>query len=162
RQLTVLKTSLVLATPSDTKESDELATIMARMQSAYGKGRYCDDPANPDTCKNIDDVTRILSVPGDEKALRAAWEGWHTIGPPMKKSYERFVELSNKGARELGFADTGAMWRSRYDMAPDAFAGELDRLWEQLRPLYLALHTHVRARLHEKYGTLVPESGPIP
>jgi peptidyl-dipeptidase A len=47
-------------------------------------------------------------------------------------------------------------------MPPEAFAKELDRLWEQLRPLYLSLHTYVRSRLHEKYGALVPERGPIP
>ena len=51
----------------------------------------------------------------------------------MRNDYARFAELSNKGARELGFADTGAMWRSKYDMAPDAFPRELDRLWEHLR-----------------------------
>jgi peptidyl-dipeptidase A len=162
RQLTVLKTSLVLATPSDPKESDELAKIMARMQSAYGKGRYCTDPAKPDTCKNIDDVTRILAVPGEEHTLRAAWEGWHTVGPPMRKDYERFVELSNKGARELGFADTGAMWRSKYDMPPDEFTKELDRLWDQVRPLYLKLHAYVRLKLRAKYGDAVPALGPIP
>jgi peptidyl-dipeptidase A len=39
---------------------------------------------------------------------------------------------------------------------------ELDRLWEQLRPLYLSLHAYVRSRLHDKYGAMVPESGPIP
>jgi len=162
RQLTVLKTSLVLATPSDPKESDELSKIMARMQSAYGKGRYCTDPAKPDTCKNIDDVTRILAVPGDEKTLRAAWEGWHTVGPPMRKDYERFVELSNKGAKELGFADTGAMWRSKYDMPPDEFTKELDRLWDQVRPLYLKLHAYTRMKLRAKYGASVPAEGPIP
>jgi peptidyl-dipeptidase A len=162
RQLTVLKTSLVLATPSDPAESDELSKIMARMQSAYGKGRYCTDPAKEDTCKNIDDVTRILAVPGDEKGLRAAWEGWHTVGPPMRKDYERFVALSNKGARELGFADTGAMWRSKYDMPPDDFTRELDRLWEQLRPLYLKLHAYTRMKLHARYGDAVPAQGPIP
>ena len=102
--------------------------------------------------KNIDDVTHILSVPGDERTLRAAWEGWHTISPPMRKDYQRFVELSNQGARELGFADTGAMWRSKYDMPSDAFAAELDRLWEQLKPLYLSLHAYVRWKLKEKYG----------
>ena len=80
----------------------------------------------------------------------------------MKKSYARFVELSNKGAKELGFADTGAMWRSKYDMPPDEFAKELDRLWEQLRPLYLSLHTYVRAKLRERYGDSVPADGPIP
>jgi peptidyl-dipeptidase A len=162
RQLTVLKTALVLAPPADPKESDELSKIMARLESTYGKGKWCTDPAQADTCKNIDDVTRILAAGGDAKTLRAAWEGWHTISPPMRKDYQRFVELSNKGARELGFADTGAMWRSKYDMPPDAFTKELDRLWDQVRPLYLKLHAFVRMKLHEKYGDAVPANGPIP
>src|SRR6185436_12506369 len=162
RQLNLLKVSLVLATPSDPKESDELSKIMARLESTYGKGKWCTDPSKPDTCKNIDEVSRILSAPGDEKTLRAAWEGWHTIAPPMRKDYQRFVELSNKGAKELGFPNTGAMWRSRYDMPPDDFTKELDRLWDQVRPLYLKLHAYVRLRLREKYGAAVPETGPIP
>ena len=81
---------------------------------------------------------------------------------PMRKDYARFVELSNKGARELGYPDTGAMWRGKYDMPAEAFAKDLDRLWDQLRPLYLSLHTYVRSTLHEKYGAIVPEDGPIP
>jgi peptidyl-dipeptidase A len=162
RQLNLLKVSLVLATPSDARESDELSKIMARLESTYGKGKWCADPSKPDACKNIDDVSRILSTPGEEGTLRAAWEGWHTISPPMRKDYQRFVELSNKGAKELGFANTGAMWRSKYDMPPDEFTKELDRLWDQVRPLYLKLHAYVRLRLHEKYGDVVPATGPIP
>src|SRR3954469_4043213 len=162
RELTVLKTSLVLAPPSDAKESDELSKIMARLESAYGKGKWCTDPAKPESCKNIDDVTRLLAVPGNEKALRAAWEGWHTIAPPMRQDYQRFVELSNKGAKELGFVDTGAMWRSKYDMPPDDFTKELDRLWDQVRPLYLKMHAYVRLKLRDKYGDVVPANGPIP
>src|SRR5476649_2725977 len=80
----------------------------------------------------------------------------------MRKDYQRFVELSNKGAKELGFADTGAMWRAKYDMPPDEFTKELDRLWDQVRPLYLKLHAYTRLKLREKYGDAVPESGPIP
>src|SRR3954468_19154245 len=162
RQLNLLKVALVLATPPDAKESDELSKIMARLESTYGKGKWCTDPAKSDTCKNIDDVSRILSAPGEETALRAAWEGWHTISPPMRKDYQRFVELSNKGAKELGFADTGAMWRSKYDMPPDQFTKELDRLWDQVRPLYVKLHAYVRLKLRDKYGAVVPEKGPIP
>jgi len=162
RQLNLLKVGLVLATPSDPKESDELSKIMARLESTYGKGKWCADDSKPDTCKNIDDVSRILSSPGDEKTLRAAWEGWHTISPPMRKDYQRFVELSNKGAKELGFADTGAMWRSKYDMPPDDFTRELDRLWDQVRPLYVKLHAYVRLKLRAKYGDVVPANGPIP
>jgi len=162
RMLNLLKVGNVLAPPSDPKESDELAKIMARLESTYGKGKWCTDPSKTDTCKTVEDVTRILAAPGDEPKLRAAWEGWHTISPPMRKDYQRFVELSNKGARELGFADTGAMWRSKYDMPPDAFTKELDRLWDQVRPLYVKLHAYARLKLHQKYGDVVPPNGPIP
>ena len=162
RELTVLKTALVVASPSDPKESDELSKIMARLESMYGKGKWCPEPSKPESCKTIDDVTRIMATSRNERELRAAWEGWHTIAPPMRKDYERFVELSNKGARELGFADTGAMWRAKYDMPPDAFTSELDLLWNQVRPLYVKLHAYTRLRLREKYGDVVPANGPIP
>src|SRR6266496_1827866 len=162
RQLNLLKVGLVMATPSDPKESEELTKTMARLESAYGKGKWCPNAATPDSCKTIDDVTKIMATSRNEKELRAAWEGWHTIAPPMRNDYTRFVTLSNKGAKELGFADTGAMWRAKYDMAPDEFTKELDRLWGQVRPLYLKLHAYVRLKLREKYGDVVPANGPIP
>jgi peptidyl-dipeptidase A len=162
RQLDVLKVSLVLATPSDPKASEELTQIVSRMRGTYGKGKWCPDPAKPDACHNIDYVTRVLANSRNEPELRREWEGWHTISPPMKKDYARFAELSNTGSKELGFADTGAMWRSKYDMPPDAFGKELDRLWDQVRPLYLELHAYVRMKLRQKYGDVVPERGPIP
>jgi peptidyl-dipeptidase A len=162
RQLQLLKNSLVMATPSDPKEGEELTTIMARLESTYGKGKWCTNPEKPDTCMNIDDITKVMAESRDAARLRQVWEGWHTISPPMRKDYARFVELSNKGARELGFADSGAMWRAKYDMPPEAFTRELDRLWDQVRPLYLKLHAYVRMKLHEKYGDAVPPAGPIP
>jgi peptidyl-dipeptidase A len=158
RQMTMLKTSLVMVTPADPKEAEELTTIMARLEAAYGKGKWCKDA----TCLNIDQITETMATSRDEKRLREVWEGWHTISPPMKKDYARFVELSNKGAKELRFADTGAMWRMKYDMPPAAFSMELDRLWRQVQPLYLKLHAYVRIRLRETYGDVVPEKGPIP
>jgi peptidyl-dipeptidase A len=162
RQLNLLKLSLVMVTPSDPTDGEELTAIMARLESTYGKGKWCADPAKPDACLNIDDVTKVMAESRDAARLRQVWEGWHTISPPMRKDYARFVELSNKGAKELGFADTGAMWRAKYDMPPDAFIKELDRLWGQVRPLYLKLHAYVRMKLHEKYGDVVPATGPIP
>jgi peptidyl-dipeptidase A len=162
RRLTVLKNSITMAAPSDPKESAELATLVASMDGAYGRGKYCPAGESPEKCLDIEAITRILATDRNPARLREVWEGWHTISPPFKNDYVRFVELSNKGAKELGFADTGAMWRSRYDMPPDDFSKEVDRLWQQLRPLYLSLHTYVRARLHAKYGDAVPVDGPIP
>ena len=163
RKMKLLKNSLTLAAPSDPKESAELTQIAARMEGAYGKGKYCPAGAAPEKCLDLEEITRIMANDRDVKRLLEVWQGWHAIGGPMRKDFERYVELANKGARELGFADTGAMWRSKYDMPPDAFAQELDRLWRQVRPLYLSLHAYVRNRLREKYGDqVVPASGPIP
>jgi peptidyl-dipeptidase A len=162
RQLNVLKTALVLATPADPKEAEEVTKILARMQATYGKGKFCTNPENPATCLNIDDVTKVMAESRNEAELRRVWEGWHTISLPIKNDYARFAELSNKGARELGFTDTGAMWREKYDMPAAEFTKELDRLWDQVRPLYLQLHAYVRAKLHQKYGDVVPANGPLP
>ena len=70
--------------------------------------------------------------------------------------------LANEGSRELGYTDTGALWRSWYDMPPDAFAAKTDALWHQVEPLYNKLHCYVRAKLNAKYGPAVqPATGPI-
>ena len=162
RQLNLLKLSLVMATPSDPKESEELTKIAANLDGEYGKGKWCADAKKAETCLDINRITDIMRDSRDEKTLRQVWEGWHTISPPMRKDYARFVELSNKGSKELGFADTGDMWRSKYEMPTDDFTKEVDRLWNQVRPLYLKLHAYTRMKLREKYGDIVPANGPIP
>jgi peptidyl-dipeptidase A len=162
RELDLLRTSLVLATPADPREAEELTKLVSSMRGAYGKGKWCGDAAGREHCLNIDDITKVMAASRNEKELRQVWEGWHTISPPMRRDYARFAELSNNGAKELGFADTGAMWRAKYDMPPDAFTRELDRLWDQVRPLYLLLHAYVRMKLHQKYGDAVPAAGPLP
>jgi peptidyl-dipeptidase A len=162
RQLDLLKLSLVMVTPSDPGEATELTRIASGLRSAYGRGKWCADPSKPQTCMNIDDITKVMAESRSEPELRRVWEGWHTISPPMRKDYARFVDLSNKGAKELGFVDTGAMWRQKYDMPADDFTKELDRLWEQVRPLYVKLHAYVRMKLRAKYGDAVAQDGPLP
>lgn len=161
RKLKLLKLSLTMATPSNPSEAAEMTRLASGMEGAYGRGKYC-PPGNSD-CLDIEEIGRIMANDRAPKTLLDVWTGWHAVGAPLRADYRRFVELSNKGARELGFTDTGAMWRSKYDMPPDQFARELDRLWNQVRPLYVSLHAYVRKRLREKYGAdAVPASGPIP
>ncbi len=163
RKMKLLKLSLTMAAPANASESAELTRIAASMEGTYGKGKYCPAGQDASKCLDLEQITRIMASSRDANQLLEVWKGWHTISPPMRANYRRFVELSNKGARELGFADTGAMWRSKYDIPPDAFAAEVDRLWEQVKPLYVSLHAYVRNKLREKYGAAaVPERGPIP
>ena len=162
RKLKLLKLSLTLPAPKDPKERTELTKIAASMEGEYGKGKYCPDGENG-KCLSLPDLEQIMGNSRDPEELKKAWVGWHQIAIPMRKEYVRFVELSNKGASEMGFKDTGAMWRSKYDMEPDAFAAEMERLWQQVKPLYDSLYTYTRRKLSEKYGpTVVPLDKPIP
>jgi len=162
RKLKLLKLSLTLPAPKDPKERNELTKIAASMEGEYGKGKYCPDGENG-KCLSLPDLEQIMGNSRDPEELKKAWVGWHQISIPMRKEYIRFVELSNKGASEMGFKDTGAMWRSKYDMEPDAFAAEMERLWQQVKPLYDSLYTYTRRKLSEKYGpTIVPLDKPIP
>ena len=160
RKLRLLRLALTVPAPNNAEETRELAIIETSMESAYGRGKYCPDQ---DTCWDLQVMSKMLVESQDENHLREVWRGWRTISPPMREQFTRYVELGNKGARELGFTDLGSMWRSQYDMAPDAFAAELDRLWDQVKPLYVSLHAYVRRRLRARYGPeIVPASGPIP
>jgi peptidyl-dipeptidase A len=160
RKFRLLRLALTAPTPKDPKLRKEMTEIGTSLEADYGKGKYCPPDRN---CLDITAIERIMSSSRDPKELTDLWKGWHAIAPPMRQRYSRFVELSNIGAREMGFADTGAMWRSNYDMSPEQFSAELERLWQQVRPLYLSLHTFVRARLAKRYGSaVVPPDGPIP
>ena len=161
RKLSLLKTSLAAVAPSEPAMQQELAKLMTEMESIYGQGEYC--PDGEEECLDLPTMERMFADVRETDELLAIWSGWREVSPQMRPLYERFVQLSNAGARELGFADTGDMWRSGYDMPPDDFTAELERLWGQLRPLYESLHCLVRAELGEEYGTaVVPEEEPIP
>ena len=175
RQFKLLRLSLTLAAPSDQKEAQELTQIASRMEGIYGSGKSCPagggwgnasgsalGSASGSECLDLDQLSDILRTSTDPQKLLDAWRGWRTISPPMRPLFQKYVELGNKGARELGFDDMGAMWRSKYDMPPEAFTAEMDRLWEQVKPLYLALHAYVRWKLREKYGDVIPAGGAIP
>jgi peptidyl-dipeptidase A len=160
RKFKLLKLSLTAPAPKDPKLRREITEIGTSLEGEYGKGKYC---RKPDECLDITAIERIMSTSRDPNELKDIWIGWHAIAPPMRERYARFVELSNQGAREIGFKDTGSMWRSNYDMKPEEFSADMERLWNQVQPLYLSLHTYVRAKLVEKYGAnVVPPDGPIP
>ncbi|MCA9697408.1 MAG: M2 family metallopeptidase, partial [Myxococcales bacterium] len=163
RQLQLLKVATALPAPADEAKRKELAEIATKMDSMYGTGKWdCEDEAKGN-CKDMAAAIEILSTSDDYDELLKAWEGWRTISPPMRPMYQRFVELSNEGARDIGYSDVGQLWRSGYDMSPEEFEAEMERLWQQVKPLYTALHCHVRAKLAEKYGAdKVPVDGMIP
>jgi peptidyl-dipeptidase A len=160
RKFMLLKLSLTAPAPKDATLRREMTEIGVSLDGDYGKGKYCRKNGE---CLDITAIEKLMSTSRDPEALKEVWAGWHAIAPPMRQRYSRFVDLSNQGAREIGFKDVGALWRAGYDMTPEEFSADLERLWNQVKPLYLSLHTFVRWKLAEKYGpTVVPPDGPIP
>lgn len=139
--------------PTDPKLLGELTQVESSLEGSYGSGKYCPGN-NASKCVGIDDLEERMAKDRDPKELEAMWVGWHKVGASMRDRYARFVELSNIGARDWGYPDTGALWRSYYDMTPDQFSADVERLWKQVEPLYLELHTYVRRKLIEKYGAV--------
>ena len=154
-----LKVSQALAAPNDPTKRKRLAELGSKMSSLYGKGKFCQEG----DCRDLGALSKLLATSTDYDAMLEAWRGWRTISVPMRPMYAEFVTLANEGAKELGFQDLGQLWRGGYDMVPDDFEAETERLWNQVRPLYEALHCYVRARLQKQYGgDKVPPQGLIP
>jgi peptidyl-dipeptidase A len=159
RKLDFLRNGLTLPAPSTAGAANELNVIATRLNSSYGKGKG--------TLKGVEtngsDIEQAMGTNRNPAELAEMWTSWHTnVGKPMKADYARMVEIANQGAKELGYSDVGAMWRSGYDMDPDAFAALTDNLWAEVKPLYDALHCYTRTKLNAKYGDAVQKAtGPI-
>ncbi len=159
RKLTLMRTSITDPAPTTPGAAERFATIKASLQGTYGKGKG--------TLKgqpiNGSDIEAAMGSNRNPDELKEMWASWHdAVGKPMKADYEKMVGISNEGARELGFADTGALWRSNYDMDPDAFAALTDKIWGEVKPLYNQLHCYTRSKLNAKYGDGVQaKTGPI-
>lgn len=161
RAIKLIKGGSSLPAPNDAEKRAELATIMSSLGATYGKGKYC--PDGKDSCKTVGELSRIMATSRDYAEQLEAWKGWRTISTGMKPEYARFVELANEGAKELGYENTGDLWKGGYDMSSAEFETESERLWDQVKPLYEELHCYVRDNLSEQYGEdKVSKDGAIP
>jgi peptidyl-dipeptidase A len=160
RMLEILRTRG--AGPSDPARRLELTTVAAKLSGIYGKGKWC-GPDGKRECKDLEQLSVLMAKSRSYDELLDAWAGWRTISRPMRPLFARRVELLNEGAREAGFANEGDRWRTGYDMPPESFEKQTERLWSQVAPLYAELHCYVRARLQKTYGKdKVPDGAPIP
>lgn len=160
RKLNILRSALVLPAPLDPAKNTELAQISSELNGLYGKGKYCFADGK---CMTQPELSSLMAESRDPVKLLEAWKGWREIAKPMRPLFQREVELANEGAKDLGYANLSELWRSQYDMKPDDFSQELDRLWGQVKPLYESLHCYVRGELNKEYGdTVAPTTGPIP
>ena len=160
RKLSLIKSSFVMPSPLDDDLAGEIAGISAQLDAMYGTGQHC---FGEDDCYDLEAFEGVIDSSRDPDELLKAWEGWRNIGKPMKDMYLRMVEIGNLGAKDLGYEGLTDLWFSQYDMPADEFLAETDRVWDELKPLYDALHCHVRHELSEHYGEgVVSKEGSLP
>ncbi len=159
RRLALLVLTVRSPAPMNADQAHQWAETKARMVSQYNRHRVQDGGR---TLGSYGEVRRAMELNRDPSTLARLWRDWHAVGATLEPDYARYVELSRGGAKSLGFADVGELWRSVYDMEPAQLATDVERLWSEIRPLYVELHCYARAQLASAYGGDVQSlAGPI-
>ncbi|XP_031573665.1 angiotensin-converting enzyme-like [Actinia tenebrosa] len=147
------------ATPKDTTKRRELANIIGQMEEIYSSAKVS-HPQIGTNLSLVPDLVKIMAESRNNQHLVTAWREWRRVtGPKIRPLYKKFVELSNEGARDNNWEDTGDWWRSWY--RPGSIGNEVGKLWMDLKPLYMELHAFVRYRLRKQYPVVL-DSEPIP
>jgi peptidyl-dipeptidase A len=159
RKLIMLRSTITLPAPTSEGGAEQLAKLAVGLGAAYAEGKG--------TLRGKEvagsDLEAEMGTNRNPDELKEMWTSWHdNVGAPMREDYVKLAGVANAGAKELGYPDVGALWRSNYDMSPTEFAALTDKLWLEVKPLYDELHTFVRTKLNAKYGdTVQPKTGPI-
>ncbi|KAL4835077.1 hypothetical protein H8958_014866 [Nasalis larvatus] len=158
RMLRKLQNIDKVALPKD--ELREYNELLANMEMTYSMAQVC---LNERPCLSLEpELEEVMATSRNKEELLWAWQGWRdAVGCQIRTTFEHYVELSNKAAQLNDYKDMGALWRSKYES--DTLKQDLERFFQELRPLYLNLHTYMHRALHRHYGPeLIDLRGPIP
>ena len=147
------------ATAKDPAVAKQLVEITTKLDGLYSTATVRDDTTGKDMPLNPD-LYKILRESRDYDRLKFVWKGWRdATGPKMRALYEKFVKLSNQGAQDNNWKNTGEWWRSWYEV--DDLPEIVEGLYQSLKPLYQELHAYVRFKLRDTYPQ-ISKDGPIP
>ncbi|KFQ88824.1 Angiotensin-converting enzyme 2 [Phoenicopterus ruber ruber] len=149
-----------------------LSTVLNTMSTIYSTGTVCkiNDPSD---CLVLEPgLDAIMADSTDYYERLWAWEGWRAdVGRMMRPLYEEYVELKNEVAKLNSYSDYGDYWRANYEAeypeeykySRDQLIKDVEKTFEQIKPLYQQLHAYVRHRLEEVYGPkLINSTGCLP
>lgn len=158
RKIDLLRRLTSVPPPADADAATRLAGLQTSLSGQYATGSFL-YKGRP---TSLGEAEVLLAKTRNPEEARLLWEGWRDSAKALKPDYIAMAALANQGARELGYADMGELWRSGYDRSPAEVETEIDAEWNQLKPIYTALHCFMRKKLSERYGaTVQPRTGPI-
>ncbi|NXJ94150.1 ACE2 enzyme, partial [Corythaixoides concolor] len=151
---------------------NRLSTVLSTMSTLYSTGTVC-RIASPSECLVLEPgLDTIMANSTDYHERLWAWEGWRAgVGKVMRPLYEEYVELKNEVAKLNNYSDYGDYWRANYEAdypeeyeySRDQLVEDVEKTFEQIKPLYQQLHAYVRYRLEQVYGSeLISSTGCLP
>lgn len=104
--------------------------------------------------KNVttNEIDEILRTETDLKKRLAAWESSKEVGKELKAGLVNLRRLRNSTVQALDYPDYFSYQVSDYGMKTPEMMEMMQRLNQELRPLYRELHTYARYELAKKYG----------
>lgn len=111
----------------------------------------------PITANQIDDLLKSSTDLAERKAV---WEASKEIGPALQANLMMLRNLRNGVAGELNYPDYFSLQVAGYGMTTDEMLKMNEQFMNDLRPLYLQLHTWAKYKLAEKYHQPVPNKIP--
>ena len=106
------------------------------------------------------EIDRILRTSSDLRERQKVWEASKEVGKGLKEGLESVRDLRNRTVQALDYDSYFSYQVSEYDMTVGEMMALMDKFNRELRPLYRELHTWVRHRLADNYGTPVPDNIP--
>ncbi|HEX9793944.1 MAG TPA: M2 family metallopeptidase, partial [Planctomycetota bacterium] len=132
-----------------------IAAETAQTQALYGFEFRVD--GKPVSTNEID---RLLRESTDLDERRRVWEASKVVGVATKAGLVRLRDLRNKVVRAFDYDDFYAYQVSAYGMQPAEMNAMMERLNQELRPLFRELHTWARYELAARYDVPVPDMLP--
>ncbi len=98
------------------------------------------------------DIDKILREEKDVNKRLKAWEASKEVGKGLKEGLVNLRRLRNETVQALDYHDYFTYQVSDYGMSTEEMMDMMQRLNQELRPLYRELHTYARYELAKKYG----------
>jgi len=127
--------------------SEKIKASIAQTEKLFGFAFTLD--GKPVTTNDIDEILREET--NVNKRL-TAWQSSKEVGKVLKDGLVNLRRLRNQTVQALDYTDFFSYQVSDYGLSTEEMMAMMQRLNQELRPLYRELHTYARYELAKKYG----------
>jgi peptidyl-dipeptidase A len=155
--------SILLAAAGYPGTAPELVSARVSAEARQGaiqdgfKFQFTDPKTKETRAITPNQIQEILDSSEDLAERRAAWESSKEIGVRLRPGLIELQKLRNQVAQEMGFTSFFHLQVAEYGMSVAEMRALTDRLYNELKPLYLQLHTWTKYKLAERYHQPVPK-----